>query len=36
MGKILGQRSLGRPGKRWKDDSGTGFTKIFRKGGGWN
>jgi len=36
MGKTLGQRPLGRPGKRWKDDSRTCLTKIVRMGGGWN
>ena len=36
MGKTLGQHPLGRPGKRWKDDSQTGLKKIVRMGGGWN
>lgn len=36
MGKPLGQHPLGRPGKRWKDDSGTGLTKFVNMGGGWN
>ena len=36
MGKTLGQHPLGRPGKRWKDDSGTSLTKIVMMGGRWN
>lgn len=36
MGKTLGRHPLGRPGKRWKDNSRTSLTKIVRKGGGWN
>jgi hypothetical protein len=36
MGKTLGRHPLGRPGKRWKDNSGTSLTKIVRIRGRWN